>query len=944
MKNMKFIKNIKFLTFGILFLFAGTLLAQQTYNLKAPLPVDSKVKIGKLPNGLTYYIQANKKPENRATFFLAVDAGSVLETPNQVGLAHFSEHMGFNGTKQFPGNTMIDELEKKGIIFGRGINAWTSFDETCYYVTLPTDDNSLFDMGLKILDGWAFGMLFTGSEIDKERGVIIEELRTGLGASERLRNKTWPIILKGSPYAERLPIGTLENLQKFTYNDIRSFYKSWYRPDNMAIIVVGDFDPVKMEEMVVDFFTMNNQPVTALNRPKHHIPDNKEPLIAIATDPEASSTSVSLNFKQPKKQYKTYGDFRTQMLDELFYMMLNARFDELSEKKDCPFLGAGSYYSSFFSKTNEAFTVASSAKENQGMASLELMLKELRRVQQHGFLQSELDRIKSEYLSGTEKTAKEADKKESPRICSYYANHFIDETPIYGDSLNHVFCSYFMDGIQLEEINALRNKLITNENIALTFTLQEKKGVKVPTEKEIAALIQKMMKSEQTPYKDTQSGAPFLAKTPSGGKIVSNTHHAEFDYTEIKLSNGATVILKKTDFKNDEIQMRAFSPGGACLYPESKYVNVFHSSSFINSCGIGNYSQADLQKFMMGKNFSLGSSIAMYSENLNGNSVPKDFEYFLQYLYMMFETPRKDKEIFERNITNMESQLNMVANNPDYQFNKFSAEQQYPQSKFSGYMTLNDLKVMNLDEMFKIYRERFNNAGDFTFVFVGNIDESKHIPLIEKYIGGISSTGKKDAIKNVSTPLAKGLVDKALYMGLADKTKMKFKTELPYEWSVKNNLLINILNNIIDIKMTENVREKMGGTYGVSARVDYSKIPTQEIGLNISLGCQPERIEEITAEIWRTVKELMTDGPTETDLNKAKEQIMREKEDNMKENRTWMSYLSNLYGPNQTPITSLETLKNNLEGITATDLKNIAKYLKHDEHVRTVLMPESWKK
>ena len=936
-------KTVKVLIFSVLCLLIGSLSAQQIYSLEAALPIDPKVKIGKLPNGLTYYIQANKKPENRATFFLAVDAGSVLEENNQIGLAHFTEHMGFNGTKQFPGNTLIDELEKKGIIFGRGINAWTSFEETCYYVNLPTDDTVLFNMGLKILDGWAFNMLLTGKEIEDERGVIIEEYRLRLGAWDRLRNKTWPIILKGSPYSERLPIGTLENLQNFTHQDIRSFYKKWYRTDNVAMVIVGDFDPDKMEEMIVDFFTINDRPVTALDRPKHHIPNNKEPLIAIAADPEASSTSISLYFKQPQKEYKTFGDFRSQMLDELFYMMLNARFDELSEKKDCPFLYAYSGYGGFFSKTNEAFYLSCNAKENKGMPSLELMLKELRRVQQHGFLQSELDRIKANYLAGTERAAKEADKKESSSHCYYYADHFLTETPIYGDSLNHVFCSYFMENIQLEEINALQNKLITNENIILSFTLQEKKGVKVPTEKEILTLIQKIMKSEQKPYIDSQSDAPFLVKEPSGGKILSRKHNTEFDYTELKLSNGATIIVKKTDFKNDEIQMGAFSPGGVCLYPESKYVNIYYGSNIMNNSGIGNYSATDLQKFMMGKSFSLRSSIGAYSENLNGNSTPKDFEYFLQHLYMIFEAPRKDKEVFERTVEQYRNQLSMYANNPEYQFRKFSTEQQYPHAKFSFYINENQIKMMNLDEMYKIYRERFNNANDFTFVFVGNIDENTHIPLIEKYIGGISSTGKNDVIKDISTPFAKGLVDKTLYMGLADKTLMNFGTELPYEWSPENNLLINILNKIIDIKMTENIREKMGGTYGVSAWVSYNKIPKSKVYLTISLGCQPERIEEITAEIWRTIDEIIANGSTEVDLNKAKEQIIREKEVNMKENRAWMSYLTNFYGPNQMPITSLETIKNNLESITIENVKKIAQYLKHDEHVRTVLMPESWK-
>jgi len=909
----------------------------QKPDLKTPLPMDPRIVVGQLDNGLTYYIRENQKPENRAVFFLSVDAGSILERDDQLGVAHFVEHLGFNGTKQFPGNTLVSELEKKGVIFGRDLNANCSFEQTQYFVVLPTDDKELFNMGLKILDGWAFGMLLTEEEIDKERGVIIEEWRLYQGADERMFEKMLPLLFKGSQYAVRNVVGTLESLQTFKYQSLRDYYKRWYRPDNMAIIIVGDFDAKDMEKQVKDFFTMNDKPTTPLDRTYHKILDNKEPIVVILTDPEATSSDFNIIFKQPKRETLTYGDYRRNLVNGLISAMMNARFDELSEKKTCPFNYAYGYYGPFWSRRNDAFQIWGESKEGKLLPSLEISLTELKRIDQHGFLSTELERAKTEFYSNAEKAAKEADKTNSVNHSYRYSRGFLNKNPVVGDSINFEIVKAFLFDITLEEINEMAKAFITEDNISIVLQMPEKKGLKVPTEKEVLALIKKFNSMTTKPYVDNVNTQPFLAKTPTPGKVTKRIDNEKFDFVELTLSNGATVILKNTDFRNDEIRLLAFSPGGASLYEGNALPNLVYGREYMNSFGIGNYSPADYAKFMMGKNYWIRSNVREYEETINGMSVPKDFETFLQHLYMIFEAPRKDKEVFDRILAQGKERAANYVNDPDYQFSIFSAKTQYPNSQRHVFLDDKSMKAMNLDLMFKIYGERFSNATDFTFIFVGNMDITQSIPLIEKYIGGIPA-GKKEKIINRETPVAKGVVNETLHFGLADKTLMSHFTSKPYQWNPANNLANNALNNIMDIKMTENIRENMGGTYGVYFSLTPTKVPIEKIDMTIWLGCQPERTEEMTAEIWRTVKEIMDDGPTQVDLNKAKEQMIRSFETGMKENHNWTSWLKNLYDQG-TDIATFEEWKEKVNALTVEDIKKAAQYMNFDEHIRTVLMP-----
>ncbi|MBP1673235.1 MAG: peptidase domain protein [Bacteroidetes bacterium] len=910
------------------------------YPVNQPIPSDQKVITGQLENGLKYYIKANKKPEKRAVFFLAVDAGSVLERDDQMGLAHFVEHMGFNGTKQFPGNTLVSELEKKGVIFGRDINASTGLESTQYYVVLPTDDSVLFDMGLKILDGWAFNMLLSEKEIDKERGVIIEEWRVYRSADERLMAKTLPIELKGSPYASRLPIGTLENLQSFTYKSLRDFYKSFYRTDNMSIIIVGDFDPVEMEQKVKDFFTMTPAAATPLNRTVYEIPGNKEPLIAIATDAEATSTDISVNFKKPAMNFKTYADYRKMMSINLFCFMLRQRYDEISEQKTSPFTYGGAWYSDYWSKKNDAFSLSFSAKEGKAMPTLEVMLTELKRLEQFGFVATEFERAKSSFLASVEKSAKEADKKDSRNHAYTIANSFYGDRPILSDSLNLLLTKYFIDGITIEEINSLIKDMISEENITVVLTMPEKKEIKVPTDVEIKKMFEKVKKMKTSPYIDKVNSSPFLVKEPTSGKVISKKVNNELGFTELVLSNGAKVIIKPTTYQNDEIQLVAFSKGGNSIYPDNKLINAYYATDVISSSGIGNYTSVDYTKFMMGKKYSIYPYISTYDEGFNGNTTVKDFEFFLQHLYMYFEAPRADQDVLDRMMTEWKDQISMQKNSRDYQFSKFTQQQMYPNNTRMIFLDEKNITKINLGEMKKIFKERFTNAGEFTFILVGNIDVDKVIPMIEKYIGGIPGKTAKEEIINRVPEFAKGVVDKTFKMGVSEKTTVSIATNQVYQWSEKSILAISALNSIMQIKMTENIREKLGGTYGARLGLYPTKWPVQRIMMSISLGCEPARIEELTNAIWATIDEIMLNGPTEIDLKKVKEQMIRSYEVSLENNRTWTSSIKSMYYLDNQFYT-LAQYKEIVNALTIEDIKTVAQYMKHNEYVRTILLPES---
>ena len=917
-------------------------------DLSQEMKLESTVRYGKLDNGMTYYVKSNKKPENRAEFRLAVNAGSVLEEEDQRGLAHFTEHMGFNGTLQFPGNDLTDALQKEGITFGRDDNAYTSFDETVYELTLPTDKPELFNLGLKVLGGWANGMLMTDSQIDDERGVIIEEWRLGQGADERMRRQTWPVVLKGSKYAERLPIGTVENLKTFKYSSIRNFYKKWYRPDNQAIIVVGDFDADEMVQKIKDYFSMISKPDTPLDRPTFGVPDNKEPLIAVATDKEATSSTIFVLYKHKVPKMKTVGDFRNQeLMVNLYESMLANRFNELSQKKGCPFLGAQSgFLPSFIARGEGGYLSYAASKDGKLLESLKVLMEENQRVLQHGFLATELDRAKESVLEMYERASKEANKTNSSIFASQYVSNFLQKTPVVGARQEYRWAKALIDGITLDEINALAKDWITKDNIIAYVNMPERKDLKVPTTDQIKKIILEAEKMKTKPYVDTYKEVPFFAETVKAGKVNKEVKNDEFGYTEWTMSNGAKVILKPSTLKDNEILMQSWSNGGTSLYPDDMLYNAEMAAGIIDGSGIGQMDHNQLSKFQQKHSFGTEPFISTLTEGINGNCTPKDFELLLQYTYMYFTSPRKDKEVLDVRIDALRSQLKTLQNNPQIAFSLQMQKSMYPNDKRSiAIPTEKQINSLNIDKMYKIFRERFNSASDFTFEFVGNFDINEVKPLIEKYIGGLPSNGKTEMWKDLSPKFATGVVDDKVYKGTDDKATMVIVMNKDFQTGDKEEQIINVMGEILQIKVTEKIREELGATYSPYLGVDYGFLPKPEFSMTAYYTCAPDNAQKVEDATWEILDDMINNGTDEVNLAKAKEQLIKRRESQYtSSNNFWASVIKSSYTYNK-PIKSMETYSNLVNSVTAEDVKAAAaKYLQHKEYVKVTLLPETLKK
>ncbi len=921
-------------------IFSTTMFAQDKkveINLNEQIKLNETVRTGKLENGLTYYVKSNSKPENIIEFRLAVNAGSVLEEENQVGLAHFLEHMGFNGSKHYPGNTMDDETQK----VGSWNNAYTSFDETVYQINLPKEH---VDMGLRVLDSWAFSMLLTGEEIDKERGVIIEEWRRSQTGDGRIWNELRKKMFKDSKYAERSPIGTLENLQNFKYEDIRSFYKKWYRADNMAVIIVGDFNIDTMEQKVVDYFRMSPSVCSPTQRTIYSVPDNKEAIIAIATDKEATETSLQIYYKHPSEDMKTIADFRQQeLVYGLFETMLGERLTEIGEKKSSPYIYAYAYYGDFVG-TKDAYQIFASVKEGKALEALEVIMKENRRLQQYGFLPSELERAKQELLERYERSAKEESKTESRNFADMLVYNFLEDYSMPGANVENEWAKALIEDITLEEVNALIGKWITDENFVCTISMPEKKGVKVPTEEMVLKLVNKCKVANTKPWVDNMQTAPFLAQEPKGGKVVSTTKNEKFDYTEYVLSNGAKVILKKTNYQNDQIITSAISKGGNSLYEDKDIMNVSWAANIISQSGIGSYDNTQLMKFMQGKTFYAYPSIGSLEEELYGACSPQYFETQLQYIYLYFTAPRIDKEVLESEIDKTKTQINMLKNDPEFLLSEKRFKLLYQNSKRYIYIpTEAQLKELNTSKMLKIFKERFSDASDFTFTFVGNLDEKTMLPLIEKYIGGLpSSNGKKaENWKDRSIEFPKGIVDETVYAGESSKGKTTIIFKQDFDWN--DRLVVDALSEICYIKLFETIREKLSGTYSPSFYLSYTKYPKTKVTANYDLDCNPEMINQLTEATFEVFDKIISEGISEEDLVKAKETLILNRKKNIERNYFWLGQIQNaeFYG---NEIQTLDEYISAVNALTAEDIKKIAaKYLKHDEYVRVSLKPAAMK-
>ena len=935
----------QFFTVSLLFLFVlgSSLLFGQTsqIDLTTPLAIDPDVRIGKLDNGLVYYIRYNKKPEKRVELRLAVNVGSVLENDDQQGLAHFMEHMNFNGTKTFPHNELIDFLQKTGVKFGADINAYTSFDETVYMLQLPTDDSVLLNKGYQVMEDWAHNALLDDKEIDKERGVIVEEWRMGLGANDRMMKKIFPVIFKGSVYANRIPIGKVDIIQNFNHGVLRDFYNSWYRPDLQAIIVVGDIDPAKAEAQIKAHFSGIKNPPSEKPRTEFDVPDNKEPLIAIATDKESTMNYILMFYKHPLKKEKNLGDFKDKMMAQLFTGMLNNRFNEISQKPQSPYVFASADYSQFLARNKDAYWVNAQTKENQIDKSLEVLLAENERVKRFGFTKTEFERQKEEMLSQYEKAAKEFDKTESMSLTDDYVNNFLTEDPIPGARKAFKYVKNLLPEIKLEDINALAKEFVSDDNLAVAVLAPEKTGVEVPTEADILKIISNSRSSDLQPYIDKFKEEPLVTADLKGSKVVSTKENTELGFTELKLANGVTVILKPTHFKNDEILLSAYCLGGNSVIPDADFMSANYATQVIEKSGAGDFDNVELEKKLKGKNLEIHPYIEDVKEGFRGNSTPKDIETLMQLVYLYFKGPRKDTTAFTAFMSQMENQLKFMKSSPIMSFYDTLIKSACPGYKrIVVFPTPEQLHQVNLDKLYKIYISRFANASEFKFFLTGNFSIDTITPLVTKYLGSLPSLDRTEAWVDVSPKFPTGVFNNTIYKGTDPQGMVGIVMSEPFDYNPKNLLELDMLKEIISIKLIEVIREKMRGVYSHQVMINPEHYTKSKFQFMVLFGCSPKAADKLTKAVFSEIKKIRANGPTETDLNKAKESLIRTRETDLEKNEFWLGKIESVYYDGTDPATILN-FKERVNAITLEDLKLAANtYLPPKHYVRVVLRPE----
>jgi zinc protease len=930
---------LRLLLFALVLMISYYGIAQKAVATK--LPVSPRVRIGKLPNGITYYIRHNEEPKDRAELRLVVHAGSILETEKQVGLAHFTEHMAFNGTKNFAKQELVDFLERSGVSFGADLNAYTSFDETVYMLQLPTDSMNVFRKGFQILEDWAHNVTFDDSEIDKERGVVIEEWRLGQGASERMRAKYFPVILKGSQYATRLPIGTKQNLDTFHHETLKQFYKDWYRPDLEAVIAVGDFDTNEVEKMIKQHFGNIPKPVNPKPRKKYGIPAQTGTQAVVLTDPEQPYNVVQILYKQPEiPEAKTDLEYRAEIVRGLYNSMMSARLQEIAQKPDAPFLFGSSSYEKFMGD-KDALTLVAVAKDATAIPlATQTVLQENERVRQHGFTQGELDRAKASMMSYIENLYTERDKTRSAQLVEELIRNYLHGEPIPGIEIEYNLYKQYLPTIKLNEVNVLINKWIKPTDRAIVVMAPESEKNKLVSQEQILALVNKPI-GKLPAYEDKVMKGSLLVKEPTPGKIVDEKKIPEIGVTELTLSNGAKVVLKPTTFKNNEISISAISKGGVSLYSNEDYLSASNATSVALFGGVGNYDLNSLQKELSGKQVSISPSIGQYSEGINGGTTPKDLPTAFQLIYGYFTEPRKDTSMFKMLQQQMYASLLNKGKDPG---SVFGDSVNYIMGNYNPRrkpLTIERLNEIQLDKAFDVYKDRFADAGDFIFTIVGNFKVDSIKPLIEKYIASLPSTGRQETWKDVGIRYPSGIVNKVIKKGQENKSSVRITFTGMTQYSDLEATQLDQVAKILEIRLREVLREDQGGVYGVGVDANINREPVNSYGITISFGCAPENVDKLVSLVMKEVQALKENGPSQVNVDKVIAEDVRSLQTGVTSNAYWLYNLQQKYYHNEDPKTILDDPAM-VKQLTAARVKEMAnKYFDMNNVVKLVLMPEN---
>jgi zinc protease len=906
------------------------------------LPVDPDVIIGKLPNGLTYYIRRNTEPKNRAVLYLVNKVGSVLETDPQQGLAHFTEHMAFNGTRDFPKNQLVDYLQKSGVRFGADLNASTTFDETVYELPIPTDTASVFAQGFNILANWAGYVTFDPTELDKERGVVLEEARLrGKNANERLSKQILPVLLNNSRYAVRLPIGKEDIIKTADVATIKSFYHDWYRPDLQAVIAVGDFDVKQVEQLIKSNFSSLKNPTPEKSRTQYNDPPSPGTSFIAAADPEQPYTLLEIVVKHPETVVRTTTDYLQSVRIGLFNDMLNSRINELMQKPNPPFLGAQASYGGFIGK-QDAFTMVTASKSGADLkTAVTALIFEVDRAQKFGFTATELERAKQNALLQLENAFKEKGKTPSINYVSEYQDNFLNGQAIPGIDYEYSFYVNNIGKITLAEMDAMAGRFISDQNRVIVLEAPDKEKANLPDEKTLLGWINDAGQN-LTPYVDNVSTQPLLTKIPRGSVVVSAKKDDSIAVATLILSNGVHVILKPTDYKNDQILFSGYSFGGTSLASDSDFTSADLAANIIGSSGVAGFSQIQLDKLLAGKNVTVSPYISETAEGISGNTSPRDLETALQLLYLYFTQPRKDPDIWLSNITQAKSFLATRSNDPTNVFRDTVSAVLGSYNFRNEITTPGRLNTATLDKAYDFYKARFSNANGFTFTFVGNFSVQEITPLLETYLGGLPSSNDsvKQNYKNLNIHPPAGQITKTVYKGIGDKSSVQLVFSGDYDYGEINNLQLDALESILRIKLTERLREQESGVYSPGVRADYVKIPNGRYTFSIYFGCAPENVDKLIAATMDEINKIKQNGALQTDIQKFTAEDLRSTQVQLTQNIFWAGYLAGGAQNQEDPHRILRHVTD-LDKITTQSTKDAAnKYLSGNNLIKLILMPE----
>jgi zinc protease len=875
---------------------AGAAGAQAADPARA-VPPDSAVRIGVLPNGLTWYVRRNGKPENRAELRLVVNAGSVLEDDDQRGLAHFLEHMAFNGTARFEKQEIVDFLESVGMRFGADLNAYTSYDETVYMLTIPTDSQRVVGRALDILEDWAQRISLDTAEIAAERGVVLEEWRARLGAGSRLGDRIDSVLFRGSPYATRKPIGERARIETAERAELLRYYRDWYRPDLMAVVVVGDFDPAAMEAEVRWRFGALPAVGTRRARPAVTLPDEPGTRFSIVTDREATGSGVQVIHRVPVRHPRgTIGSWRASLAEGLFHSMLGQRLSELARKPEAPFLGGGTSGGRLVREV-PVLSIGASAKEDRIEGALAAVLTEVERVRQHGFTQPELDRARLSVLRSLESRVAAQEAITSGSLASGYVDHFLTGGAIPGATGALALAREILPSFTLDSVRQPASVWRDTTNRAVIVTLPEKAGLRVPAAARLLAVFDSVAALRLDPWREELADAPLVARAPAPGRVVSERRHPAVDVTEWRLSNGARVLLKPTPFNADQVAIRGVSAGGTSLAPDSLVRHATSATGILAVGGLGAFPLDDLRKRLAGKVVSVGASIGGTTEEVSASGSPRDLETMLQLMYLQFTAPRVDSTAIAAWRASMRERLRNRSSSPAAAFQDTLVSvltQAHPRAKP---LTPEAVDSVRVERALRFHRERFADASDFTFVVVGAIVPDSIRPLVERWIGALpaapAARRRSERARDTGVRPPAGVVRRTVRAG----SEPRSSTQMVFTGTAANvtpaaHYELDALEQLLDRRLTDRLREALGGTYSPSVSGSLWSRPTARYELSIGFGSAPERVDELVGATLEVIEALRRDGPTAQELHDIAEAQRRSRETGLKQNGYWLGMLT----------------------------------------------------